>query len=222
MKERYKEHQWAHHDAMVRAFPGVPEMLDALTARGVRMAVVTSKLEPSARRSLDFLGLSRHFECVVGLEATVRHKPDPEPVRYALGRLGAGAGEAAFVGDSPHDVLAGNAAGVATVATLWGPFSREELAQGAGPRAWAERVGEVVGRAGEVGLGSPRGAREARYGQQGGRSSAPSTRSSTSAASNVSGTSGRTSTPAPTSSGSRSSTPSRRAPPGTSSSAQEP
>jgi len=143
VKERYKEHQWAHHDAMVRAFPGVPAMLDALSARGVRMAVVTSKLEPSARRSLDFLGLARHFELVVGLEATGKHKPDPAPVRYAVERLGARPEEAAFLGDSPHDVLAGNAAGVATVATLWGPFGREELAR-ARPRAWAERVEDVL------------------------------------------------------------------------------
>jgi len=143
LKERYKVHQWAHHDAMVKAFPGVPELLDGLSARGVRMAVVTSKLEPSARRSLDFLGLTRHFELVVGLEATGRHKPDPAPVLHAIERLGARPEEAAFVGDSPHDVVAGNAAGVATVAALWGPFSREELAR-AGPRAWAEAPGELL------------------------------------------------------------------------------
>jgi pyrophosphatase PpaX len=144
LKERYKVHQWAHHDAMVHAFPGVPEVLDLLSARGVRMAVVTSKLEPSARRSLDFLGLTRHFELVVGLEATGRHKPDPAPVLHALERLGARPDDAVFVGDSPHDVLAGNAAGVATVATLWGPFSREELAL-ARPTAWAARVEDLVG-----------------------------------------------------------------------------
>jgi pyrophosphatase PpaX len=141
LKERYKVHQWANHDAIVRAFPGVPAMLDALSSRGVRMALVTSKLEPSARRSLDFLG--RHFELVVGLEATERHKPAPDPVLHALARLGARPGEAAFVGDSPHDVEAGNAAGVATVAALWGPFTREQLAP-ARPRAWAERVEDVV------------------------------------------------------------------------------
>jgi pyrophosphatase PpaX len=143
VKERYKQHQWANHDAMVRAFPGVPAMLDAVAARGARMAVVTSKLEPSARRSLDFLGLSHHFEAVVGLEATERHKPDPAPVLHAVGRLGARPDEAAFVGDSPHDVIAGNAAGVATVATLWGPFGREELAR-ARPKAWADRPEDVL------------------------------------------------------------------------------
>jgi pyrophosphatase PpaX len=143
LRERYKEHQWAHHDSMVHAFPGVPEVLDALSARGVRMAVVTSKLEPSARRSLEFLGLSRHFEAVVGLESTVRHKPDPEPVRHALVRLEAVPGEAVFVGDSPHDVRAGNAAGVATVATLWGPFDRDELAV-ARPTTFASSPGELL------------------------------------------------------------------------------
>jgi pyrophosphatase PpaX len=143
LRERYKEHQWAHHDSMVRAFPGVPEVLDALAARGVRMAVVTSKLEGSARRSLEFLGLARHFEAVVGLESTVRHKPDPEPVRHALARLEAASGDGAFIGDSPHDVLAGNAAGVATVAALWGPFTRDELAV-AHPRAWAANPSDLL------------------------------------------------------------------------------
>ena len=114
------------------------------------MAVVTSKLEPSARRSLEFLGLARHFAAVVGLEATVRHKPDPEPVRFALTALCAEARDSTFVGDSPHDVVAGNAAGVATVAALWGPFTRDELAV-ARPRAWAARVEDVMGVLEELG-----------------------------------------------------------------------
>ena len=33
-----------------------------------------------------------------------------------------------FVGDSPHDMTAGRAAGVVTVAALWGPFTRPQLA----------------------------------------------------------------------------------------------
>jgi len=144
VKGRYKEHQHAHHDGMVRAFPGVPELLEGLSARGTALAVVTSKIESSARRSLSFLGLERHFRAVVGLESTARHKPDPEPVRHALSELAARASEAAFVGDSPHDVLSGNAAGVATVAGLWGPFAREAFAS-ARPTAFASAVSEVPG-----------------------------------------------------------------------------
>jgi len=144
LKARYKRHQLEHHDARMRAFAGVPELLARLRARGTALAVVTSKIEPSARRSLAFLGLEQHFHAVVGLESTARHKPDPEPVRHALSRLGVSPGEAAFVGDSPHDVLAGNGAGVATVAGLWGPFAREAFAS-ARPRAFASAVEEVEG-----------------------------------------------------------------------------
>jgi len=143
LKERYKEHQREHHDSMVTAFPGVPELLERLAARGTALAVVTSKLEASAERSLGFLGLARHFRAVVGLGATSRHKPDPEPVRHALSLLAADASGAAFVGDSPHDVAAGNGAGVATVAGLWGPFGREELAP-ANPTAFAPTVADVL------------------------------------------------------------------------------
>ena len=51
-------------------------------------------------------------------DETERHKPDPAPVHHAIDALGARPGEAAFVGDSPHDIEAGNAAGVATVTVM--------------------------------------------------------------------------------------------------------
>jgi pyrophosphatase PpaX len=64
---------------------------------------------------------------VVGADSVTKHKPAPEPVLLALELLQVRADEAVFVGDSPHDVHAGNAAGVDTIAALWGPFSREQL-----------------------------------------------------------------------------------------------
>jgi phosphoglycolate phosphatase-like HAD superfamily hydrolase len=47
-----------------------------------------------------------------------------------------------FVGDSVHDMHAGNAAGVTTVAALWGPFTRDELAPSS-PTFYADRVGDL-------------------------------------------------------------------------------
>jgi pyrophosphatase PpaX len=45
----------------------------------------------------------------------------------ALQELGYQAGEAAFIGDSPHDINSGNSAGVVSIAAMWGPFTRDQI-----------------------------------------------------------------------------------------------
>lgn len=139
----YREHQLAHHDQLIRPYEGVHDLLAALRSRGHDLAVVTSKSEYLAMRGLAQLELARFFDTIVGCDSTMRHKPDPEPVRLALHRLGREPRDAIFVGDSVHDVVAGNAAGVTTIAALWGAFGREDLEPG-NPTAWAERVSEVL------------------------------------------------------------------------------
>ena len=125
---RYRRYQHEHHDRLTRCYDHVPAVVAELFDRGFPLAVVTSKATPIAHQSLAYVGLDRYFPVVVGFEDTTRHKPDPEPVAHALSQLGASASNALFVGDSPHDIHAGNAAGVTTVAALWGPFNRETLA----------------------------------------------------------------------------------------------
>ena len=126
--DRYRRYQAEHHDRLTRCYDDVPEVLGALATQGHKLAVVTSKASPIAHQSLRFVGIDDYFPVVVGYDETTRHKPDPEPVRVALSRLGVAADQAVFVGDSPHDIHAGNAAGVVTIAALWGPFDRETLA----------------------------------------------------------------------------------------------
>ena len=123
----YRQYQLAHHDEFMRSYEGVTEAMAELRARGHTTAVVTSKMSDLAVRALDFTGLRDTIDIVIGMEDTQRHKPDPEPVRVALAKLGRAANEAVFLGDSPHDIASGNAAGVITVAAQWGPFSRQEL-----------------------------------------------------------------------------------------------
>ncbi len=145
LRARYREFQLANHDAMTSAYPGAVEMVRALHAEGHLLAVVTSKLAVGARRSLAFIGIEECFTAVVGIESTERHKPDPEPVLHALERIGGVLpAQALFVGDSTHDVHAGNAAGVATAAALWGPFSRAQL-ETAGPTYWLAEFADLRG-----------------------------------------------------------------------------
>lgn len=141
--EAYREFQLANHDLLVAVYPGVPEMLEALATRGHRMAIVTSKTNVLALRGLVHTGIDRYFEHIIGMDSCQRHKPDPEPVRIALERLASGPDGAWFVGDSIHDMESGNAAGVATVGALWGPFSAAELAPSL-PRHVADRPTDVV------------------------------------------------------------------------------
>jgi pyrophosphatase PpaX len=123
----YREYQLAHHDRLTRCYDNVVHTVTTLKARGHEIGIVTSKSEALALRALALFGLARHMDTIVGCDASTRHKPDPEPVRIALTRLGSAPGDAIFVGDSIHDIIAGNAAGVPTVAATWGAFGRSDL-----------------------------------------------------------------------------------------------
>ena len=138
----YRAFQLVHHDELLRPYTGAVDVVRTLHDRGHALAVVTSKGEDMARRALDWGGMSPYFTAVIGIESTIYHKPDPAPVRFALNKLGAKAGSAWFVGDSPFDMQAGRAAGTRTLAALWGPFSRTDL-EPTRPDAWAERIEEV-------------------------------------------------------------------------------
>jgi pyrophosphatase PpaX len=138
----YRTFQLAHHDALLRPYPGVAEAVRDLHAAGHPLGIVTSKSVELSERGLSRVGLLDFMDTIVGADSTRRHKPDPEPVRVALERLKATPDRAVFVGDSVHDMHAGNAAGVGTVAALWGPFSRADLMPSQ-PRFFAERPGDL-------------------------------------------------------------------------------
>ncbi|MDB4878513.1 MAG: HAD-superfamily hydrolase subfamily [Gemmatimonadetes bacterium] len=139
----YREYQLANHDRLIRCYDDVVDTVKTLAARGHEIAIVTSKSEALAMRGLVHVGLARYMDTIVGCDASTRHKPDPEPVRIALHRLGCRPEDAIFVGDSVHDILAGNAAGVRTVAALWGAGRREEMEPGA-PSAYAATISDVL------------------------------------------------------------------------------
>lgn len=138
----YREFQRTHHDEMLREFEGVAETLAFLKSRGHPTALVTSKSNDLAHRALTWLEIAGHIDVVVGMDSTERHKPDPEPVLHALAALRAAPGNALFLGDSPHDIAAGNAARVTSVAALWGPFPRTVLEQ-ASPTYLLEHIREL-------------------------------------------------------------------------------
>lgn len=138
----YREYQHEHHDRLTRCYDRVVDVVAQLKRDGHPTGVVTSKSDAIARRSLAHVGLLELMDVVIGADSTARHKPDPEPVRVALERLDYSPTNAIFVGDSPHDIGSGNAAGVVTVAALWGPFDRDTLER-ANPTHLLGDIGEL-------------------------------------------------------------------------------
>ncbi len=125
--QRYRDFQHEHHDRLMATYPGVAETLADLKDRGHPMGVVTSKGNAMMDRGLRYIGADKYMRVAIGFDSCSIHKPDPFPVLLAVGKLGYTPSDSVFVGDSPHDIKAGNAAGVTTVAALWGPFAREML-----------------------------------------------------------------------------------------------
>ena len=123
----YRQYNSANHDLLARPFTGVRQTVCELRARGYLTGVVTSKSRELALRGLKLCELDALIDAAVFLEDTARHKPAPEPILAALEKLSVEASAAIYVGDSPHDMAAGRAAGVRTAAALWGSLARAEL-----------------------------------------------------------------------------------------------
>lgn len=143
----YREHNVAVHDASVRAFPDTRAALERLRDAGVPMGVVTSKRHALAQRGLDMSGIAEFFDVLIAPDDWPEHKPAPGPILRACELMRLDASRCLYVGDSPFDIQAGNAAGCATAAALWGMFPRETLAA-EHPTWLCESLTEVADRLG--------------------------------------------------------------------------
>lgn len=94
-----------------RAYPGIPEALDVLSATG-RLAVLTNKPTRATEEILDGLDLRRRFAWVIGGDSPLGRKPDPRGIEWLLGTAATDRNGAVLVGDSAADVLTARNAGI--------------------------------------------------------------------------------------------------------------
>ena len=123
----YRDHNHRVHDELIREYEGVEEALAGLNEAGKRLGLVTSKSAFTTEMAFRAIGLHRFFDVIVTADDTSEHKPKPTPILLALERFSATAEAAIYIGDSPFDIEAGNAAGTATAAVTWGIFPRADL-----------------------------------------------------------------------------------------------
>ncbi len=113
--------------AMNRLFDGIPQLLADLRAAGTRLAVATSKAEPTARRILEHFGLDDHFEVIAGASPDGVRATKSEVMAHALAQLEPLPDRVVMVGDRAHDVEGAAAHGIDTVVVDWG-YGRTDFA----------------------------------------------------------------------------------------------
>lgn len=114
-----------------RVFDQVPELIDALRARGLRWGVVTNKIERFTQVLARRLALLGSADVLISGDTTAHIKPHPQPLLEAASRLGLPPQACVYVGDDERDIQAGRAAGMKTVAAAYGYLGKQ-----AQPVAW--------------------------------------------------------------------------------------
>lgn len=125
--------------------PGALEALSRVAAAAVPAALVTSGSRARVERELARLEIAGAFAAVVCAEDAREKKPHPEALLSALGLLAVPPEKAAFVGDSPEDVVMARAAGVFAVG-LEGGFPNAEALRQSAPDALARDLGDAMDR----------------------------------------------------------------------------
>lgn len=103
-----------------RLFPGIPELLQQLEARGLRWGIVTNKPERYTRPLLAALGVVQRAGCIVSGDTCPHPKPHPAPLLEASRTLGVAPGDCIYLGDDRRDTQASLAAGMRSIIACYG------------------------------------------------------------------------------------------------------
>ena len=110
------------------AFPFLESALDDLAAMNLTLGVATNDSGEGAHAHLDQMGIADHFGFIAGFDSGYGEKPEPGMVSAFIDHLELAASQVMMVGDSPHDLKAGRAAGAIAVGVASGGATAEELA----------------------------------------------------------------------------------------------
>ncbi|MBV8623954.1 MAG: phosphoglycolate phosphatase [Herbaspirillum sp.] len=109
--DAYTEHYLAINGDYASLYPGVLEGLQALRAKGLRLACVTNKPVSFTLPLLEKKGLSGFFEVVYGGDSFPKKKPHPMPLLQVCSDFQLEPAQVVAIGDSSNDAQAARAAG---------------------------------------------------------------------------------------------------------------
>ena len=138
----FKQYYATHCAVHTKPYEGIPTMLTALRAAGVRTALISNKADFAVQALVKdyFVGL---FDAALGEVADLPRKPAPDMVYRVLKTLDARAEDAVFIGDSDVDVITAKNAGLPAIAVTWG-FRDEAMLRAAGATQLAHTPEELL------------------------------------------------------------------------------
>ncbi|MBP2680968.1 MAG: pgp [Candidatus Krumholzibacteriota bacterium] len=114
-------------NAKTKPYDGIPEMLDGLVERKLKIAVLSNKPDDFTRQCVDRLLSRWTFDAVLGHHDGIPPKPDPTGALQIARDLRLPPARMLFLGDSSIDMETALAAGMTPGGVLWGFRDREEL-----------------------------------------------------------------------------------------------
>ncbi len=139
----YREEYQRRWNATTTLYPGIAELLDQLTRRGVPMAVLSNKPDDFTRRCVAEFLPRWTFSIVLGASKAFPPKPDPAGARHIARGLDLLPDKIYYLGDTPTDMRTAVAAEMFPVGVLWGFRAAEEL-KAAGARQLISHPRELL------------------------------------------------------------------------------
>jgi len=141
LMKSYRDHYWEVGAFINTIYPGMEDLLDVLAKEGFRLAIATSKPEPTARRILEFFGYTERFDVIGGATFDMSRATKSAVLNYVLDQLGET--RPVMVGDRYHDVEGAAEHGIDCVGVRWGYSAPDEL-QRAGARWVIDKPREIL------------------------------------------------------------------------------
>jgi phosphoglycolate phosphatase len=142
-EEFFTNYERCIHDRTY-AFEGVPELVAALGRNALQWGIVTNKATRFTSLIAQRMALFGTAGAVVSGDTTPHSKPHPAPLLEAAAQLGVAPQHCIYVGDDERDIVAGRAAGMGTVAAMYGYLGAHGAPQGWGADAMVESPLEVL------------------------------------------------------------------------------
>ena len=140
--DAFVAHYGAHSRDRTKPYDGILPMLDALAAQGVKLAIVSNKIDFAVKAlSRDYFG--ERMQAAIGDDPSRRRKPAPDSVLEAMRQLGVTRAETVYIGDSDVDYATAKNAGVDCILVEWG-FRDRAFLESLGATVFAKKPEDIL------------------------------------------------------------------------------